>query len=101
MCCTRRVRRDERGKYSDTDLHVVYTSEGVDAWSADLVPMMNNRFQIQALPQMIQHPPQDNWSDRNRRVVQVNNASITNGNYGPQPPATAYLPYCTAVQLPD
>jgi hypothetical protein len=87
--------------YSDTDLHGVYDTNGNDAWTPTLLTTLNQRFQTNALPQMIQHPPQDNWSDRNHKLLTIKNTTVQNGNYGPQPPVSAYLPDGSTVHLPD
>jgi hypothetical protein len=86
--------------YSDTDLHGVYsrnplTQQVTDAWSDNLRPLMNDKF----LELMVQHPPQDNWPKRNDHVIEIENRQVTNGNYGPRPPATAYLPDGSSVHL--
>lgn len=67
--------------YSDTDLHGVFDANGANAWSDGLRQKMNDSF----LETMVQHPPHDNWPDRN-------NLPVAGPNAGPKPPVTAYLP---------
>ena len=74
--------------YSDTDLHGVYDLNGKDAWTDGLKQKMNDSF----LENMVQHPPHDNWTDRN-------NLSAAGPNAGPKPPVTAYLPDGTTQHM--
>ncbi len=74
--------------YSDTDLHGVYNLDGTDAWSDGWRQKMNDSF----LENMVQHPPHDNWPDRN-------NLDVAGLNAGPKPPITAYLPDGTTHHL--
>lgn len=74
--------------YSDTDLHGVYDANGKDVWSEGLKQTMNDSF----LENMVQHPPHDNWPDRN-------NMDVAGPNAGPKPPITAYLPDGTTQHM--
>lgn len=74
--------------YSDTDLHGVYDANGKDVWSEGLKQTMNDSF----LENMVQHPPHDNWPDRN-------NMDVAGPNAGPKPPITAYLPNGTTQHM--
>lgn len=59
--------------HADLDLHGIYDCAGRDVWCNSL------------LGAMFQHPPHDNWCDRN-------DPAKAGPNFGPQPPVTAYLP---------
>lgn len=59
--------------YSDTDLHGVYDMNGNNAWSGGL----EQQLKCGTVDQGIQHPPHDNWPDRN-------NEAIAGQNVGPQ-----------------
>jgi hypothetical protein len=59
--------------HADVDVHGIYDMEGRDAWNDTL------------LGALFQHPPHDNWRDRNDPIK-------AGANFGPQPPVTVYLP---------
>ncbi len=64
--------------YSDTDLHGVYNSDGSSAWNSRMRQQLNNHVG----DNIVQHGPHDEWALRNS----------PGKNFGPQPPATAYMP---------
>jgi pimeloyl-ACP methyl ester carboxylesterase len=89
--------------YSDADLHGVYRSwlpgvGAVDQWRSDSIGLARALNRGLSVP-LIQHGPQDDWSQRNSHQVYFNNRQIENGAYGPLPPATAYLPEGGTVHL--
>ena len=78
--------------YSDVDLHGVYEVNGRNGWSVALQEKLNCRF----VERMLQHGPQDLWTDRNNRAV-------AGPNDGPQvggdTTLTAILPDGSSVHI--
>jgi hypothetical protein len=78
--------------YSDTDLHGVYNTNGTNAWSDQL----GQQLKCNTLDQGIQHPPHDDWPDRNNKAIAGDNAGPQIG--GGQS-ITAILPDGRTLQI--
>ncbi|HEY3738421.1 MAG TPA: hypothetical protein VGL53_01190, partial [Bryobacteraceae bacterium] len=62
--------------YSDTDLHGVYDANGNNAWSDAL----GKELKCGTVDQGIQHPPHDDWADRNNKAAAGQNCGPQIGN---------------------